>query len=95
MMIANFNLENKIGRPRFIQKPFLVVDTKFEVILGILFFKISIADMSFGKKTLIWKSYTINKALSTTKIVKVIDKKNFVIAVLDVKSEIFVVHISI
>ena len=52
MMIADFQVEDKSGRPRFFQETFLVADTKFEVILGMLFLKISNADVLFGKKTL-------------------------------------------
>ena len=52
MVIADFQVENKGSRPKFFQKTFLVADIKFEVILGLLFLKISNADMSFGKKTL-------------------------------------------
>ena len=44
-----------------------MADTKFEEILGMLFLKLSNADMSFSKETLIWKFYTINKALLTIK----------------------------
>ena len=67
MVIADFQVEDKGGRPRFFQKTFLVADTKFEVILGMLFLKISNADIAFGEGTLTWKSYTTNKALPTTK----------------------------
>ena len=65
MVIADFQVEDKGGRPRFFQKIFLVADTKFEMILGILFLKISNADVTFVERTLMWKSYTTNKALST------------------------------
>ena len=44
-----------------------MANTKFEVILGMFFLKISNVDISFGKKTLTWKSYTANKALLNTK----------------------------
>ena len=67
MVITDFQVEDKIGRLRFFQETFLVADTQFEVVLRMLFFKISNADMSFGKKTLTWRSYITNKALPTTK----------------------------
>ena len=50
MVIADFQVEDKVGRPRFSEEIFLVADTKFEVILGMLFWKFSNADVSFGKK---------------------------------------------
>ena len=66
MIIADFQVEDKASRPRFFQKTFLVADTKFEVILGMLFLKISNADVSFGEETLTWRTYTTNEALPTT-----------------------------
>ena len=52
MVIADLQVDDKANRPRFFQKTFLVADTKFEVILGMLFLKISNADKLFDKKTL-------------------------------------------
>ena len=67
IVIADFQVENKINRPKFFQEIFLVANTKFKVILEMLFLKISNADVSFDKKTLMWRTYTINKVLPTTK----------------------------
>ena len=52
MVIADFQVEDKSGRPRFFQETFLVADTKFEVILGMPFLKISNANVAFGEETL-------------------------------------------
>ena len=67
MVIADFQVEDKGEKPRFFLETFLVADTKFEVILRMLFLKISNADVAFGEGTLTWKLYTTNKALLTTK----------------------------
>ena len=67
LVIPNFQVEDKVDRPRFFQKIFVVADTKFEVILRMLFLKLSNVNMSFGKKTLTWKICITNKALSTNK----------------------------
>ena len=72
-----------------------MANTQFEVILGMLFLKISNANISFGKKTLTWKSCTTNKALSTTKWVQQVNLKKFVIAALDADSKTFVMHVTI
>ena len=50
MVIANFQIENKVGRPKFFQKTFLVADTKFELVLGMFFLKISNANILFGEE---------------------------------------------
>ena len=52
MVIADFQVEDKGNEPQIFQESFLVADIKFEVILGMLFLKISNADVLFGKKTL-------------------------------------------
>ena len=49
MVIADFQIGDNNNRPRFFQETFLVADTKFEMILGLLFLKISNADVSFGE----------------------------------------------
>ena len=95
IVIADFQVEDKGGRPRFFQETFLVAETKFEVVLGMPFLKISNTDVAFGEEMLTWKSYTTNKALSTTKRVQLVDPKEFVIAALDTDSETFVVHVAI
>ena len=72
-----------------------MADTKFEVILGMFFLKISNTDMVFGERTLTWKSYITNKVLPTTKQVQVIDPKEFVIVVLDIDSKTFIIHVAL
>ena len=52
MVIADLQIENKGNRPRFFQETFLIANTKFEVILGMLFLKISNVDIAFDKRTL-------------------------------------------
>ena len=72
-----------------------MANTKFEIILAMLFLKLNNANMSFGKKTFMWKTYIINKALSITKQVQIINKKDFVIVVLDADSKIFMMYMAI
>ena len=59
------------------------------------FLKLSNINVLFSKKTLMWKTYTINKALFITKQVQIIDKKDFVIVALDVNNKIFIMYIAI
>ena len=56
IVIADFQVEDQGGRPRFFQETFLVVNTQFEVVLGMFFLKINNANVSFGEETLTWKS---------------------------------------
>ena len=59
-----------------------------------LFLTLSNADVQFVEKELTWRSYTIAKALPTTKRVELIDKKEFAKAALDKNFETFVIHIA-
>lgn len=52
MVIVDFQVENKIGKPSFFQKTFLVANSKFEVILRMLFLKISNTNVLFGERSL-------------------------------------------
>ena len=94
MVLANFQVEDKLGRARFFQETFLLADISMEVVLGILFLTLSNADVQFVEKEFIWRSYTTAKALLTTKRVELINKKEFAKAALDKNSEIFVVHVA-
>ena len=95
MVIADFQVKDKGGRPRFFQETFLVANTKFEVILGMLFLKLNNADVSLGEGTLTWRTYTTSKALPTTERVRLVDPKKFVIAPLDMDSETYVMHVAV
>ena len=56
MVIADLQVEDKVGRSRFFQETFLVANTKFEIILGMLFLKLSNADVSCDKRTFMWRT---------------------------------------
>ena len=95
MVITNFQVKDKINKPRFFQKIFLVADIKFELILRMSFLKISNADILFDEKILMWKFYITNKALFIINQVQIINSKKFIIAVLDANSKTFVMHMAI
>lgn len=58
------------------------------------FLTFSNANIQFAEKKLIWRSYSIAKALSTAKRVELIDKKKFAKVTLDKESETFVVYVA-
>ena len=51
--------------------------------------------MLFGKGIFIWKTYITNKALSIIEQVYIVDKKDFVIMVLNADSKTFIMHVAI
>ena len=67
MVLASFQVEDKLGRIRFFQETFLLADISTEVVLGMPFFTFSNADVQFIEKELTWRSYTTAKALLITK----------------------------
>ena len=94
MVMASFQVKDKLGRARFFQELFLFADTTVEMVLGMPFLTLSNADVSFLERELTWKSYTVDEVLSTIKQVELIDKKEFAKAALDAESETFVVHVA-
>ena len=70
IVIAVFQVEDKVARLRFFQKTFLLADNKFEVILAMLFLKFSNADMflmkeySYGNLTPPTKPYQLPSELN-------------------------------
>ena len=95
MVIADFQIANKVGKLRFFQKTFLIANTKFEMIIKIFFLKIRNANILFNKETLIWIFYTTNKALHHTKQVQIVNLKEFIIAAFDASNKMFMAHITI
>ena len=94
MVLADFQVEDKLGRARFFQETFLLADISAEVVLGMPFLTLSNADVQFVEKELTWRSYTTAEALPTTKRVELINKKEFAKAALDENSETFVIHVA-
>ena len=93
IVLANFQVEDKLGKARFFQETFLLADINAEVVLGMPYLTFSNANIQFVEKELTWKSYTTAEALSTTKRVELINKKEFAKAALDKKSETLVVYV--
>ena len=94
MAIASFQVEDKLGRARFFQETFLVAYTSMEVILGMLFLTLSNVDIRFAKKELVWRTYSAEEALPTTRRGEIIDKKEFAATALNKEDETFVVYMA-
>ena len=94
MVIAAFQILNKLCCSRFFQETFLLADISMEMVQGMLFFTLSNADVQFSEKELTWKSYTIKKGFSTIYQVEIINGKEFAKEVLDENVEAFMVHVS-
>lgn len=53
MMIADFQIEDKINRLKYFQEIFLIADIKVEIVLKMSFLKLSNTNMLFENKTFI------------------------------------------
>ena len=67
MVIASFQVEDKLRSARFFRETFLLADISVEVVLDMLFLTFSNADVQFVEKELTWRSYITAKALPTIK----------------------------
>lgn len=65
-----------------------------EVVLGMPFLTLSNADIRFAERELVWRSYTAEKALPTTRRVELIDRREFAAVALDENEETFVLHVA-
>ena len=73
MVIAVFQVVDKLGRSRFFEETFLLADISMEVVLSMPFLTFSNADVQFAEKELTWRTYTIKEAFPTTRRVEIID----------------------
>ncbi len=94
MALASFSLQDSLGRVWFFEETFLLADISMEVVLGMPFLALNNADFQFGAEKLTWRSYTTAEALSTTRLIELINKKEFAKAALDKNLETFDVYVS-
>ena len=66
MVIAGFQVLDKLNKVRFFQKTFLLANITIKVVLGMFFLTFNNANIQFVEKKLIWRSYTAKKALPIT-----------------------------
>ena len=86
-------MNHKANQVRFFEKTFLVANVGPEMVFVMLFLTLSRADVDFLGRELLWRTYTIKKALSTTRYIKLVCMKEFASAVIDLEYKTYVVHI--
>ena len=94
MVVVAFSVTDKANQVRFFEETFLVANVSPEVVFGMSFLTLSIADIDFSGGELWWRTYTTKEALPTTRRVELVGKKEFATAALDPKSETFVIYIA-
>lgn len=93
IVISAFLVIDKANRVKFFKENFLVTNISPEVVLGMLFFILSNADIDFLGWKLRWRTSITKKALPTIRCVKLVDKKEFTFVALDPEYETFIVHV--
>ena len=94
MVIAAFQIVDKLSCSRFFQETFLLANISIKVVLGMPFLTLSNVDIQFAEKKLTWKTYTTKEALPITCLVEIINQKEFAKAALDDNIDAFVVYVS-
>ena len=83
MVVVVFSVMEKTNRVKFFKETFLVANVSSEVVLGMPFLILSSANVNFSGWELWWRIYIIKKVLSTIKRVKLVGKKEFAAAALN------------
>ena len=94
MVVAAFSVVDKANQVRFFEETFLVANVSPEVVLGMPFLTLSYADIDFSGWKLRWRTYTTKEVFPTIRHIKLVGKKEFVVAVLDLEHETYVIHIA-
>ena len=95
MVIADCSVQDKLRRVRFFQEIFLLANIGLEIVLGMFFLTFSKVDIRFAEWELVWRTYTAAEALSMTRKVEIIDKKEFTMAALNKDNKTFVEHVAV
>ena len=92
MVIVAFLLINKVNQIQFSEKIFPEDNVSLKIVIKIFFLILGDVNVDFLDQELCQKSYTIEEALLTTRLVELIGRKEFVAVVLDPKHETFIIN---
>ena len=93
MVVITFSVTDKANQVRFFKKSFLIANISPKVVFGMSFLNLNSTDVNFLDRKLRWRTYIIKEALSTTKHIKLVGKKEFAAATLNLESETFVTNV--
>lgn len=94
MVIVGIQVQNKLGKARFFLQNLSGTDTNMEVILRISFITLNNVNIGFLDKELTQRTYSVAKAVFTTKKIQIIDWKEFAQVMLDFDKKTFVIYIA-
>lgn len=94
IIIAIFQVVNKLGRVKFFQETLLLAETSMKVVLRMLFFTLSYINIYFAEKNPAQRTYSLAEILLIMRKLKLINKKKFAKTVLDNNIKAFLIHVS-
>lgn len=94
IVIVFFLLDDQNKKFCFFKMSLFFSDINMDIIFGMLFLTYSNIKVNFNDQVLEWNLYITAKALSTIKNIKLVGKKKFATAALNLKNKAFVVHIA-
>lgn len=94
MVIAAFELVDKLSRVQFFEDTFLFAKTSIKMVLGMFFLTISNMITQSAEKELVRRIYTLAKALPTTRKIELINMKDFAKRTLGKNIKTFVLTLS-
>ena len=94
MEITAFSVVDKVNRVKFFEKIFLVANVSLKVVFGMSLLTLSNVDINFSVWKLWWRTYTTDEAFLTTRRVKLVGKKEFAAAALDLEYKTYIVHVT-
>ena len=92
--IVDCLVKSKLGKIQFFYMNFLLANISLEIVLEMPFLTFSKANIRFAEQKLVWRTYTATEALSTTRRVEIIDKKEFAAMALNTDNETFMMHVT-
>ena len=94
IVVAAFLVTDKANQVKFFEETFLVANVSLKVVFRMLFFVFSSANIDFLDWELCWRTYITEKTLLTSRCVKLMEKKEFAAAALDLEYKTFVIHVT-
>lgn len=93
IVLGLFWVDKKDGKPHFFEETFLLADISIDIAFKISFFTLNNIVVNFNNQELKWSLYITAKALFTIKQIEMVGRKEFVVIVLNLENDIFVVYI--
>lgn len=94
IVIAIFVVDNKDRKSWFLEETFLLVNINIDIVFRIFFFNLNNIEINFIDQKLKKRLYHTAKTLSTSRWVKLVRKKEFIVVAFNLDNKIFIVYIA-